>query len=242
MNKYLLLFLAAGIFTVGCKKNDDMHDEEYNPTITITSPADSEMGTVGQEMSIEADIDREDSKFIHNVTVQIVETSTGIVVENLIDNVHVHTEGHYDINDTFTPSAPGTYFLLVLTTDHEDPTKQVSETQVFTVMDASYDVTIDIHDPVESSILAVNDDLAVKVVYTHDYGGIIHHVRIEVQDDNGNVVATLIDGHQHVEGTYTFESTDAYTADSAGTFKIVARTMNMDMSIMQMAERTFTVQ
>jgi flagellar hook assembly protein FlgD len=109
-------------------------------------------------------------------------------------------------------------------------------------MDASYNVTVDIQNPVENTTIAVNDDLTVKVVYTHDEGGTIHHVRITIEDDAGNVVATLIDGHQHVEGTFTFDEIAAYTAAAAGTFKIVARTMNMDMSIMKMAERTFTVQ
>lgn len=241
MKKYLLLILAAGIFTVGCKTEDPQPSEEYDPTIEIMSPADGAMGTVGMEMSIEAEIDREDNKIIHNVTVTI-EDADGNVVETLIDNEHVHAEGHYHIDETYTPTAHGEYTLRVLTNDHDDASKKVESTRTFMVMDASYNVTIDIEDPVENTTVAVNDDLAVKVVYTHDDGGTIHHVKIEIQDDAGNVVATLFDHHAHVAGTYTYDEPTAYTADTAGTFKVVARTMNMDMSIMQMAERTFTVQ
>lgn len=243
MKKYLLLFVAAGLFAVGCKTEDPQPQEEtYDATINILSPADGAMGMVGEEMSIEVELDRPDNKIIHNLSV-IIEDADGNVVEKIIDNEHVHAEGHHHVHEHFHPMSHGSYVLRVVTTDHEDANKKVEATRSFMVMDAaSYDVTIDIQDPVENLTAAINDVLAVKVVYTHDHGGTIHHVKIEVQDDGGNVVATLFDHHAHVEGTYTFDDVDAYTADTAGTFKIVARTMNMDMSIMKMAERTFTVQ
>ena len=242
MKKYFLLLLAAGLFIVGCKKDEEMHhDEDYHATVKIISPTDGAMETVGQAISIEAEIDRDDNKIIHNVTVTI-EDADGNVVETLIDNEHVHAEGHHHIHEHYTPTAHGQYTLRVLTSDHDDATKKVEATSSFTVMEATYDVIVDIQDPVESSTFAVNDDVAVKVVYTHEHGGTIHHVKIEVHDDGGNVVATLFDHHAHTAGEYTFDSADAYNAGTAGTFKIVARTMNMDMSIMQMAERTFTVQ
>ena len=241
MKKYLILFIAVGLFVMGCKTEEPTPDESYNPTITIMSPAEGAMGTVGMEMSIEAEIDREDNKIIHNVTVTI-EDADGNVVETLIDNVHAHEAGHYHIHEDFTPTAHGEYTLRVLTNDHEDASKKVEATRTFMVMDATYNVSIDIQEPVENTTINVNDNLAVKVVYTHDDGGTIHHVRITIEDDGGTVVGTLVDGHQHVMGTYTYEDASAYTADTAGTFKIIARTMNMDMSIMQMAERSFTVQ
>jgi len=106
----------------------------------------------------------------------------------------------------------------------------------------SYNVTVDIQKPVENTTIAVDDDLAVKVVFTHDDGDIVHHVKIEIYDDAENLVATIDEGHKHAIGEYIFESLDSYTATATGTFKIVAKTLNHDMSIVKMAERTFTVQ
>ncbi len=241
MRKYLILFLATGLFSVGCDKTTETPvEEEYTATIDIISPADGEMGTVGQEMTIEAEIDREDNKIIHHVTVQIFDAD-GNLVETLVDNEHVHAEGHHHVNKNFTPMAQGEYTLRVRTNDHEDASKKVEAQRTFMVMAATYNVSIDIQEPTENTTINVNDDLPVKVVYTHDEGGVIHHVRIEILDAADNIVATLVDGHQHVAGTYTFESADAFTATASGTFRLVARTMNMDMSIMKMAERTFTV-
>ncbi len=241
MKKYLLI-LVAGLFVLGCKKDDDNHhDGEYHATINITSPAEGAMGTVGHEMDIEAEIEREDNKIIHNVTVSI-EDADGNVVETLVDNEHIHAEGHYHISEKFTPTAHGEHTLIVLTNDHMDASKKVEASRTFMAMMPSYDVTVDIQEPAENTILAVNDNLPVKVVYTHADGGKIHHVLIEIYDDADNLVATLDHGHKHVDGTYTFESANSYTATVAGTFKLVAKTLNHDMSIVKMAERTFTVQ
>lgn len=227
---------------MGCNKtDDDDHDEDYNPTINIIAPSEGAMTIVGQEVTIEAEIDREDNKTIHNVTV-VIEDADGNIVETLIDNEHVHASGHHHIAETFTPTSHGQYLLKVITTDHGDASKKVEAERSFTAMDATYDATIDIQEPAENTIINVNDDLPIKVVVTHDQGGTIHHVRIQVLDDAGGVVATLDDGHKHVEGSYIYESTDDFTATTAGTFKITAMTMNMDMSIMHMEERAFTVQ
>ena len=242
MKKYLLLLFAVGMIAIGCNKEEDPPaDTTYDATITITSPAEGAMGMVGQELEIEAEIDRPDNKIIHNVSV-IIEDTDGNVIDKLVDDAHVHAEGHHHIHEHFHPDAHGEYVLRVMSHDHDDHNKMVEATRNFMVMMASYDVTVDIQEPVENTVLAVNDDLDVKVVYTHPDGGKIHHVMIEIQDNDGNVVATLDQGHKHVDGTYTFEQAAAYTATATGTFKVVARTMNHDMSIMQMAERTFTVQ
>ena len=242
MKKYLLLLLSVGLIAIGCNKDEDPPaDTTYDATIEILSPAEGDMGTVGQEMSIEAEIDRPDNKIIHNVSV-IIEDTDGNVIETLIDNEHVHAEGHHHVHEHFHPDTHGEYVLRVMSHDHEDHSKMVVATRSFVVMEATYDVIVNIQDPVENSTFAINDDIAVKVVYTHEHGGTIHHVKIEVHDDNGNLVTTLFDHHAHTSGEYTFESADAYTADTVGTFKIVARTMNMDMSIMHMGEREFTVE
>lgn len=242
MKNYLLLIFAAVLFSMGCDKTEDPDHDEYNPTITITSPAEGAVDTVGNELSIEAEIDREDNKIIHNVSV-IIEDADGNIVETLVDNEHIHAEGHHHIHEHYHPADHGEFTVRIITTDHDDTAKKVEATRSFTILDAeSYEVTVEIQEPLENTTINVNDDLAVKVVYTHDHGGTIHHVKIEILDDAGNVVATLDEGHVHAVGTYVYENANAFTATTAGVFKVVAKTFNHDMSIVQMAERTFTVQ
>jgi hypothetical protein len=246
MKKYLLLLLSTALFSIGCDKTETPpppdEEETYNPVINIMSPIVGSVDTVGIEMSIEAEITREDNKKIHNVSV-FIEDADGNVVDTLIDNAHVHASGFYEIHEHYHPSNHGEYLVRIVTTDHSDASQKVQATRSFTVVESiDYHVTVDIQDPVENTTLNVNHDLAVNVVFTHDHGGTIHHVNIVILDAAENVVATLDDGHKHADGTYTYENAHAYTATATGTFKIVATTMNMDMSMMQMAQRTFTAQ
>src|SRR5690606_12514118 len=144
MKKYLFLFLAVAVLSSGCKKKDDDHDhDEYNPTITFTIPAEGASIEEGEELHIEADIHREDNKLIHNVSV-LIEDEDGNVVEKLVDNEHIHAEGHHHIHEHYHAHLPGNYKVRIITTDHDEHAGKVEATRSFTVTGAAtYDVAVD---------------------------------------------------------------------------------------------------
>ena len=131
MKKYLLMLLATGIFIVGCKEEGTIPIEEvYDVTIDILSPAEGDIGTVGEMMSIEVGLNRPDSKIIHNLSI-IIEDADGNVVETIVDNEHIHAEGHHHMMEHFHPSSHGEHVLRVISTDHEDTSKKVEESRSF---------------------------------------------------------------------------------------------------------------
>ncbi len=242
-NFFSLLLLGVVLAFSACNKDDDddhAHDEDsYDVTINIISPADGDMATVDANMTIDVEFTRPDNKIIHNIKVWI-EDADGNEVE-VIEDDHVHTESKHTVSGEFKPTEHGEYTLKVESST-DDGEKVVNAERGFMAMHATYPVTIDIQSPTPDMVATINQPMDVKVVFTHDDGDVIHHVTIVVLDENDNEVATLDSGHKHVEGSYTFDEQGAFTPDTAGNYRVQARTMNHNMSIMESAMQSFSVQ
>ncbi|MEL6867520.1 MAG: hypothetical protein AAFP19_24055 [Bacteroidota bacterium] len=246
-NLFYLLSLSLGlVFFVSCSDDDSHeHHEEgpYEVTINITNPADGAMVMMGEEMTIEVSFTRLEDKTIHNIQVDILDADKNLV-QNL-EKSHVHSEGEYTYTGKYTPDAAGSFILSVSTTNDSDEEANTIE-RAFTVMHGGhggggdYDVDIMINKPVENASFKMGDAMEVEVMYMAHDGATIHHTKIEVLNENGDVVATLFQDHVHQDGSYQFTSSD-YTPDTEGTFRLRAATSNHDMSVEQHAMRSFVV-
>lgn len=93
--------------------------------------------------------------------------------------------------------------------------------------DTNYDAAIVINSPAENDEVTVGEAVHIDVDITRPDNKIIHNVKIEVMDADGNVAATLVDDHAHEEGAYKFHG-NAFTPDGHGAYKMVVTTTNDD--------------
>ncbi|MDC3210141.1 MAG: hypothetical protein P8M17_10860 [Saprospiraceae bacterium] len=108
--------------------------------------------------------------------------------------------------------------------------------------DIPYAVGISIEQPLANSIININEAMSVKVNFTRDAEEVIHHVKIFIQDSDGNTIETLLEAHAHTAGSFSYENLTAYIPTVAGTYKIRAVSHDMDVVYADPLEVEFTVQ
>lgn len=106
--------------------------------------------------------------------------------------------------------------------------------------EVAYVVTIDIQSPSEGAVVAVDQPMNVKVVYTRADNADIHHVNVYVVNTAGQPIATLVEEHVHTPGEYVYETT--YTPNQTGSFKLQAITTDDSEGSPNMKEAGFVVQ
>lgn len=84
-----------------------------------------------------------------------------------------------------------------------------------------YDVSIEIMSPAADETVTVDEAAHIQIEFTRSDDKIIHNIKIEVKDADGNVVSTLLDEHSHVEGSYMYHE-NSFTPDAHGTYTLVA--------------------
>ncbi len=102
-----------------------------------------------------------------------------------------------------------------------------------------YDATIAIMSPAADAMVTVDESAHVHIDFTRPDSKIIHNVKVEVLDADGNVVKTLLDDHVHEASPYTFESDD-FTPEAHGAYTLRATTSTDDGDQTVMEERAFT--
>jgi hypothetical protein len=84
-----------------------------------------------------------------------------------------------------------------------------------------YLVDITVISPEENAALSVNEAFTVKVQFDRD-NDTIHNILIEIRDQEGVVVETVIDAHIHIENTFTYE--EEVTLNEAGAYTLIVIT------------------
>ena len=105
----------------------------------------------------------------------------------------------------------------------------------------TYEVDITIEEPASNLTISVNDTFLVKVVFEREADEVIHHVKVQVLDENGDEVASLLEEHVHEAGTYTFETSIFFTSIPAGNYTIKAMSHDMEGNHADPAEVGLTV-
>lgn len=82
-----------------------------------------------------------------------------------------------------------------------------------------YVVNIVINKPTANQTVTKNTAMPIDVSLTRDDKGIIHNVKVEIVNESGTTVTTLLDKHYHESGTITYTE-GAYKPQTTGTFKL----------------------
>jgi len=138
--------------------------------------------------------------------------------------------------------------LSMFTTSCGDDERVVEE-------NATYEVTIEIVSPANNATLAVGETFNVEVDYARA-DNIIHNIKVEILDADGNQMMNLVERHAHVANEFTFKVEDL-KIDQAGTYIVRAATTDLhdgdgehgstdggghDGDSKNLAEHTITVQ
>lgn len=241
MKNGLLALAALAFVLIGCNKEEM---DTYEVNFEFMSPADGSEVTMGEAMHTHIVFSREEGETIHNVVVEVLDAD-GNVVATLIDD-HVHTETTYEFQSMdFTPTEMGELTIRATSYDHGDKSTSVSDEITVTVVHGGgtdYPVSVTIMQPTEGAVLTVGSNLHVHVEYAHENSETIHHIKVELMDMDGNVVATLGDEHVHeTTGAYAFHNMD-YVLSETGSFMVRAATSNHDESIEKHAMAMFSVE
>ncbi|MEO0776762.1 MAG: hypothetical protein AAFW73_25630 [Bacteroidota bacterium] len=71
-----------------------------------------------------------------------------------------------------------------------------------------YDASITIMSPAADAMVTVDEVAHVHVDFTRPDNKILHNIKVEILDAEGNVVKTLVDDHVHEASPYTFHSNE----------------------------------
>jgi len=238
MKKILFLLFAVSVFTFSCKDDDMQEDGLYDVDISIGSPTEGVSVEIGHVLDIEVKFDRAENATIHNILIEVLDSDNNVI--ETLEDAHRHTAGTYTFTGTYTTTAAGEFTLRATTTNDANEEPNVQETG-FTVTMATYAVTVNVHHPMEGAVKTVNEPMHVHSIFTHDDGGVIHHVTVHIMK-NGNVISVLDEGHKHVEGEYVYQEMEAWTPTEPGNYMVHAITRSHDMSIVQEMMRPFTVE
>lgn len=89
----------------------------------------------------------------------------------------------------------------------------------------SYDVTVDIISPSNNTQMAVGEVFSVIVDYARNEN-IIHNIKVEIVDMDGNQVQSLVERHAHVANEFTFTAENV-SINRAGTYFVRASTTDL---------------
>jgi len=110
----------------------------------------------------------------------------------------------------------------------------------------NYEVAVDIISPTNNTQMAVGEVFRVVVDYARKEN-IIHNIKVEIVDMDGNQVQNLVERHAHVANEFTFTAENV-SINRAGTYFVRASTTDLadgegvvdDNN--NMVEHTFTLQ
>ena len=91
--------------------------------------------------------------------------------------------------------------------------------------ETAYVVDVEIISPANNSTMAVGEDFNVEVDYTRNEN-IIHNIKVEIIDMDGNQVMNLVEQHAHVANEFTFK-VENIIIDQAGTYILRAATTDL---------------
>jgi len=85
-----------------------------------------------------------------------------------------------------------------------------------------YEVDVAIVSPNNNALMAVGENFNVEVDFARNEN-IIHNIKVEIVDMNGNQIENLVERHAHVANEFTFTA-DGIKIDQAGTYLVRAST------------------
>ena len=107
---------------------------------------------------------------------------------------------------------------------------------------APYEVNITIVRPEAGQINMTVAPVGIEVNFERGPNEIIHFVKIEVLDSDGNLVETLLDEHAHVEGSYSYLNDQGFTANEKGEYTLRASSSDMEGNEVTPVEVNFFAQ
>ena len=114
------VFLGLLLLTTSCKEDrvtEEMTDS-YEVEIQIISPSEGQTITAGQEFTVEVEYTR-NGNLIHNILVEIVDTSNNRV-ERLVER-HAHVQGEFTFKqEGIVMNEAGTYKVRAMTVDIDE--------------------------------------------------------------------------------------------------------------------------
>ena len=94
------------------------------------------------------------------------------------------------------------------------------------VENGEYVVAVEIVSPANNATLTAGETFKVEVDYARNED-IVHNVKVEIMNEDGNVVKSLVNKHAHVANEFTFID-EAVTIDQTGTYIVRASTTDLD--------------
>lgn len=130
MKKVLFLSLLASLFVFNACKDDD--SDKLNYQIEIESPNTTDKA-VGDVLDIHVHFSEKKGGEVHHVNVRIYDKDSGTEIYNKPTEAHVHAEGEYSFEDTFTLPQAGHFVLEAKVWGHEDGEVEFSDSIEFHV-------------------------------------------------------------------------------------------------------------
>jgi len=104
----------------------------------------------------------------------------------------------------------------------------------------SYDVAITITSPTSTSAYDASMPIPIDIGFSREGGGKIHNLTVEVKNQSGTVIETLVDRHVHQDSPYDYSLTDLTLATGNYTLDVVTSNLTDDQSATKAS--SFTVQ
>ena len=90
--------------------------------------------------------------------------------------------------------------------------------------DAPYAVDIIISNPTANASINANESQNISVSFTSE--GIIHNIKIEFQNMDTQITEVLFDEHVHQQQTFAYQNVKTF--ETAGRYKMIVTTTNME--------------
>lgn len=92
---------------------------------------------------------------------------------------------------------------------------------------AAYIVDVEIISPADNVTMSINENFTVEVDYARQEN-IIHNIKVEILDGEGNQVMNLVERHAHVANEFTFKA-ENIAIDQPGTYTLRATTTDLHL-------------
>ncbi len=106
-------------------------------------------------------------------------------------------------------------------------TVSCSEDQVAEETATEYVVDVEIISPANNATMTAGENFNVEVDYARQEN-IIHNIKVEILDTDGNQVMNLVERHAHVPNEFTF-SAENIAIDQPGTYTLRAATTDLHL-------------